>query len=62
MLRASAAGKTFQHPSVPKSAQASLDHATKLYAAAHSGERAMARIAETERLAALQTQSTRLKP
>ncbi|MFD2054787.1 hypothetical protein ACFSQT_17325 [Mesorhizobium calcicola] len=62
MLRASAARKPFEHPSVPKSAQASLDQATKFYAAARSGEREMARMAESERLGARQIQGAKLKP
>jgi Ti-type conjugative transfer relaxase TraA len=62
MLRASAASRPIEHPSVPKSAQASLDQTTKFYAATRSGERETARMAETERLAARQIQGAKLKP
>ncbi|MER8671403.1 AAA family ATPase [Mesorhizobium sp. M1156] len=61
IARATASGKPFEHPSVPKSEQGRLDETAKLYSAARSGEVASRQQAETERLAERESQSTRLK-
>jgi Ti-type conjugative transfer relaxase TraA len=61
IARATASGKSFDHPSVPKSEQGRLGEAARLYSAARSGEVASKQQAETERLAARESQSTRLK-
>lgn len=61
IARASASNKPFEHSSVPKSEQGRLGEAAKLYSAARSGEVASRQQAETERLAARESQSTRLK-
>ncbi|MER8814136.1 AAA family ATPase [Mesorhizobium sp. M0965] len=61
ITRATAAGKSFEHPSVPKSEQGRLGEAAALYSAARSGEVASRQGAETERRAARESQSTRLK-
>ncbi|MER9420683.1 AAA family ATPase [Mesorhizobium sp. M0306] len=61
IARATASGKSFEHPSVPKSDQVRLGEAAALYSAARSGEVASRQEAETERLAARESQSTRLK-
>ena len=62
MLRASAAGKSFEDASVPKAQQAALESATKLYVAVRTGARETERLAEVERLAARQSQGARMKP
>jgi Ti-type conjugative transfer relaxase TraA len=62
MSRAAAAGKAFEHASVPKARHAALQSATKLYSAARGGEREIARLAEAERLSARQSQGAKLKP
>jgi Ti-type conjugative transfer relaxase TraA len=61
IARATASGKPFEYPSVPKSEQARLGEAARLYSAARSGEVASRQQAETERLAARESQSPRLK-
>ncbi|MER8573693.1 BID domain-containing protein [Mesorhizobium sp. M1338] len=61
IARATASGKSFEHPSVRKSDQVRLGEAAALYSAARSGEVASRQEAETERLAARESQSTRLK-
>ena len=61
IARAAASGKSFEHPSVPKSEQGRLGEAARLYSTARSGEVASRQQAETERLAARESQSTRLK-
>ena len=61
MLRAAAAGKTFEHPSVPKAQQAGLEKAARSYSAARQGESARVRQTEAERLTARESQSARLK-
>ncbi|RWL78725.1 MAG: hypothetical protein EOR69_26845 [Mesorhizobium sp.] len=61
IARATASRTAFEHPSVPKSEQGRLNEAAKLYSAARSGEVASRQQAETERLAARESQSTRLK-
>ena len=62
LVRTSAAGKAFEHPSVPKERQVELDAATKFYATARSGERQLAQAVEAERLTARQSQGARMKP
>ncbi len=62
IVLATASSKPFEYPSVPKSEQARLGEAAKLYSAVRSGEAASRQQAETERLAAREYQSTRLKP
>ncbi|MER9950015.1 AAA family ATPase [Mesorhizobium sp. M0047] len=61
IARATASGKPFEHPSAPKSEQGRLGEAAALYSAARSGEVASRRQAETERLSARESKSTRLK-
>ena len=61
MLRAAAAGTTFEHPSVPKAQQAGLEKAARSYSAARQGESARVRQTEDERLTARESQSARLK-
>ncbi|RWK58564.1 AAA family ATPase [Mesorhizobium sp.] len=61
IARAAASAKPYEHPSVPKSEQGRLNEAAALYSAARSGEVASRQHAETERLAARESQSTRLK-
>jgi Ti-type conjugative transfer relaxase TraA len=62
MLRANAAGKAFEHASVPQSAQSNLEQVVKTYAAMRNGGRAVDQMAEAERLAERQTQGARMKP
>jgi Ti-type conjugative transfer relaxase TraA len=62
IVRATAAGKTFEHPSVTQSSQSSLDQVTRIYSVARSGDREMARLAETEHHAERQSQGARMKP
>ncbi len=61
IARATASRTAFEHPSVPKSEQGRLGEAARLYSAARSGEVASRQQAETERLAARESQSPRLK-
>jgi Ti-type conjugative transfer relaxase TraA len=61
IARATASRTTLEHPSVPKSEQGRLGEAAQLYSAARSGEVASRQEAEIERLAARESQSTRLK-
>ncbi|SEF14902.1 Ti-type conjugative transfer relaxase TraA [Rhizobiales bacterium GAS191] len=62
LVRVAAAGKSFEHASVPKAQQAALDAATRLYAAARSAERQILRAVESQRLSARQSHGSRLKP
>ena len=62
MSRAVASGRTFEHASVPEAQQAALQTATNLYAAVRRGESDNARLAETERLSARQSQGATFKP
>lgn len=61
ILRADAAGKTFEHPSVKRSQQGGLDEATKIYSATRQGERARLAQAEAEDLTGREVQAARLK-
>nr|WIE94760.1 AAA family ATPase [Mesorhizobium sp. WSM4875] len=61
IARATSSAKPFEHPSVPKSDQGRFGEAAALYSAARSGEVASRQQAETERLAARESQSARLK-
>ncbi|MET3524797.1 hypothetical protein, partial [Mesorhizobium abyssinicae] len=56
MLRASASGERFQHPSVPKSAEANLRQVTTAYGAAREGGAAVERMNERESLGERQSQ------
>jgi hypothetical protein len=60
MLRAAAAGTTFEQASIPKESHAALQAATRHYGAARSVEREMTRLAEAERASLRQTQGLKL--
>lgn len=62
MLRANAAGKPYEHGSVPKETQSQLDQAAKLYVCAREAGRAVDQMSERERLAENHTQAARMKP
>jgi hypothetical protein len=62
IMRAHAAGKAFEHATVPKDRHAELAIVIKLYATARAGQRQVTQAVEAERLAARQTEGARLKP
>lgn len=61
MHRSLASGKTFEHPTAPKSEQAGLNETARLYSVVRSGEAAYRQHVETERIEARELQSARLK-
>jgi hypothetical protein len=62
ILRASAAGRTFEHPSLQSVPQHFRDQVASLYCVVRNGELQKTRMAESEHIAERQTQGARLRP